>query len=184
MRIAFFGRSGAGKTTAAALLAGWCDAVGISSQRVTLADPLYRLQREVYGVAGHPVSADAQDQLLLEDLARHLRRINPGALVEDFLHRLGEARAQVIVNTDLRDPHVDAPALRAEGFRLVRIHCEDRLRLARQAARGDLTTHPDEPSASGIDEIRPDATVDNSGTRDQLRQQVEHLMAPLRAGGS
>ncbi len=103
-----FGYSGSGKSTFTALVRDACQRAGLSSACVKLADPLYRLQRQVYAAAGITLRGGEQDQLLMENLAAHLRRLNPRSFADDFLHRLGQTEADVVLNDDLRDPHIDA----------------------------------------------------------------------------
>ncbi|MEU0603871.1 hypothetical protein ABZ484_37465 [Streptomyces sp. NPDC006393] len=174
LRIALVGLSGSGKSTGAAHIRTWARHTGRSHARIPLAKPLYDLQEQVYRTAGTALPAGAQDQQLLEGLAGALRRINPEALVADFLARLATARADVIVNDDLRDPHVDAPALRRHGFRVLRITCAEELRLKRLAERGDLTRA--DASTRHIDLIEPDAVVDNSASPEAYRDAVHDLL--------
>jgi hypothetical protein len=52
------------------------------------------------------------------------------------------AEADVILNDDLRDVHVDYPALQALGFSFVRVRCDEPVRLRRLAGRSDLSSRP------------------------------------------
>jgi ribose 1,5-bisphosphokinase PhnN len=178
LRVAVIGLSGSGKSTCAGLIREWAAERGLGVARVPLARPLYELQAEVYAAAGVALRAGDQDQVLLEALAAHLRRINPASLVDAFLDRAAEAvesGADVLINDDLRDPHVDAPALRAEGFRVARITCAEPMRLKRLAERGDLTRA--DGSTSGLDLIEPDAVLDNSAEDlPAYRTKVRELM--------
>ncbi len=178
LRIAVIGLSGAGKSTCASLIRQWAAEHRLRVARVPLARPLYELQAQVYAKAGVPLRDGDQDQVLLEALATHLRRINPRALVDDFLVRAATAArggAGVLVNDDLRDPHIDAPVLRAEGFRVLRVTCDEAVRRIRLSARGDLSRA--DGSTSDLDLIEADAVLDNS--RDELsayRTAVRDLM--------
>jgi dephospho-CoA kinase len=177
LRIALTALSGSGKSTCAAELTRYAAERGLKVARVPLARPLYRLQDLVYDSAGVRLAAGAQDQELMEELARHLRRLNPGALAYDCLSRAEKAAADgadIIVNEDLRDPHVDAPALRSAGFRVLRITCAESARLGRLERRGDLTLA--DRSTSEIDLITPDAVLDNSVDLDSYRAAVRRLL--------
>lgn len=178
LRVAVIGLSGSGKSTCAGLIREWAAERGLTMARLPLARPLYELQTEVYAAAGVALRAGDQDQVLLEALATHLRRINPASLLDAFFARAAEAievGADLLINDDLRDPHVDAPALRAEGFRVVRISCAEPMRLKRLAERGDLT-HAD-GSTAGLDLIEPDAVLDNSAhDLSAYRTKVRDLM--------
>lgn len=178
LRVAVLGLSGAGKSTCAGLITGFAARRGLSVARIPLARPLYELQERVYVTAGVQLRPGAQDQLLLEDLAGHLRRINPEALVADFLARMNQAvddGVRVLINDDLREPHVDAPAVRAAGFRILRITCDEAVRQVRLKKRGDLTRT--DRSTREIDLIGPDAVIDNSAGLDDYRTAVHDLLA-------
>ncbi|MET9546455.1 hypothetical protein ABZY36_14250 [Streptomyces sp. NPDC006627] len=163
LRVAVIGLSGSGKSTCAGIVREWAAERGLTVTRVPLARPLYAMQKRFYEAAGVPLREGAQDQVLLEAIATQLRRINPRSLVDDFLARADAAArdgADVLINDDLRDPHTDAPALRAEGFRVVRVSCDEAVRQVRLKRRGDLSRA--DGSTSAIDRIEPDAVLDNS----------------------
>lgn len=178
LRIAVVGHSGSGKSTCAATLREYADAHGLGFARIPLARPLYELQDRVYAAAGTPLRAGAQDQVLMEDLAGHLRRLNPRALADDFAARLADCPAGLVVNDDLRDPFVDAPALRALDFRILRITCEEGLRLTRLTERADLTRA--DGSTRGLDLIEPDAVIDNSGDLAAYRTAIHATVLSLQ----
>ncbi|WP_055480125.1 ATP-binding protein [Sphaerimonospora mesophila] len=163
LQIAVIGLSGSGKSTCARIICEWAAERGLTVARIPLARPLYELQRRVYAAAGVPLREGDQDQVLLEELATQLRRINPRSLVDDFLARAAGAvrdGADVLINDDLRDPHTDAPLLRAQGFRVVRVTCAEQARQKRLAQRGDISRA--DGSTSALDLIEPDAVLDNS----------------------
>lgn len=178
-RICLIGHTGAGKSTTAGLLADALAARGRRVEVVKLAEPLYRLQGEVYRVAGRPIEHYAQDQLLLEALATHLRRISASALVDDFVRRLDAVRADVVLNDDLRDPWTDWPALRQLGFRVVRVVASRETRAARLAGRGDVASLLDSASTAELDRIEPDELLENEGSLAELRAAVERLAERL-----
>jgi molybdopterin-guanine dinucleotide biosynthesis protein len=174
LRLSVIGHAGSGKSTFASFVEEAVDRRGLTRARVKLAKPLYDLQAAVYQTAGVSLSANAQDQVLMESLATALRRIRPESLVDDFLRRLASCAADVVINDDLRDPHIDAVVLRRAGFRIVRVTADDRVRVARLAARGDLSRS--DRSTSELDLIKPDAIVDNSGELDEYRRRVDDLV--------
>lgn len=174
LRISVVGLAGAGKSTCAALIEEFARAKGLTHARVKLAKPLYDLQEQVYRAAGGRLPDGAQDQVLMEALADAMRRIRPRALADDFVARLSSADADVVVNDDLRDPHVDAPALRGHGFRVVRITCDEQVRQVRLAGRGDPSRA--DRSTREIDLIEPDAVIDNSAGPDEYRCAVDELL--------
>jgi dephospho-CoA kinase len=174
VRIALVGLSGAGKSTCASLIEAYADAAGLRHQRIKLARPLYDLQEQVYRRAGVALADGAQDQQLMEYLAGTLRRIRPDALAADFLARVAESDADLIVNDDLRDPYVDAPALRDSAFRVLRITCPEPVRRQRLAGRGDLTRADD--STAAIDHIAVDAEIVNDADLAAYRTAVHKIM--------
>lgn len=162
--LCFYGPTGSGKSTAAGLACQYCAGRGLSAVRLKLAEPLYELQDAFYRTAGRPVERYAQDQVLLETIAAHLRRIRPDSLAAHFLGRLDRLQgADVVVNDDLRDVEVDYPALRGRGFRFVRVRCSEDVRLRRLGRRADLTASPNSKSESALDRIAADFTIDNDG---------------------
>ncbi|MEY9994446.1 hypothetical protein ABIE67_006478 [Streptomyces sp. V4I8] len=178
LRIAVIGHSGSGKSTCAAVLREYAADQGLGFARIALARPLYELQDRVYATAGAPLRAGAQDQVLMEDLAGHLRRLNPRALADDFAARLAVCPADLVVNDDLRDPVVDAPALRALGFRILRITSAEQLRLGRLAARADLTRA--DGSTRDLDLIEPDVVIDNSEDLAAYRSAIHATVRSLQ----
>lgn len=174
LRLSVIGLAGSGKSTCASIIEELAEQRGRTHTRIKLAAPLYDLQTRVYQTAGAPLRADAQDQVLMEALASALRRIRPESLVDDFLTRLARTRADVVINDDLRDPHVDAVALRGEGFRIVRVTAQPLVREARLAVRGDLTRS--DRSTEELDLIEPDAVIDNSGDLAAYRDAVRELI--------
>ncbi|MBF8193246.1 hypothetical protein ITP53_47780 [Nonomuraea sp. K274] len=178
MRISIIGLAGCGKSTSAGLIEEFAKELGLTYATVKLAKPLYDLQAQVYQAARVKVPVGAQDQILMESLADSMRRIRPESLADDFLIRLASTDADIVVNDDLRDPFIDALALRAHGFRVLRVTAAPEVREKRLAGRGD-TSRADR-STSDLDLIEPDVVLDNSGPlaehRDALRQIVRRWM--------
>lgn len=165
LRLCLVGPSGSGKSTAAKIMVERFAEHGMSAGIYKLALPLYELQSIVYRKAGHEIDFFRQDQVLLEELARALRRIDPQSLVRGFLARVAQASEDVILNDDLRDADVDAPVLKAEGFRIVKIATPESVRLARLAGRTDLTSTTTTPLDDQIRRIEADWTITNDTPR-------------------
>ncbi|MGL4175035.1 MAG: hypothetical protein ACRCSN_03080 [Dermatophilaceae bacterium] len=168
------GLAGSGKSTCASLIAEFAREQGLSHAVVKLAAPLYDLQDQVYRRSGAELSAGAQDQVLMEALADAMRRIRPTSIADDFLARLDKTSAQVVVNDDLRDPEYDAPRLTGRGFRVLRITCAEEVRRTRLAKRADPSLA--DRSTRHIDQIRPDAVIENAGRLEELRARVYDVM--------
>jgi hypothetical protein len=174
LRLSVIGLAGSGKSTFASIVADLAAERGLTFARVTLAKPLYDLQAQVYETAGAPLPPGAQDQLLMEALATTMRRLRAESLVDDFLGRLAVTSADVIVNDDLRDPHLDAVVLREHGFRIVRIMAAPAVRATRLARRGDLSRS--DRATAELDLIPPAAVLDNSGDLTSYRAAVRRLV--------
>ncbi|HEY0167329.1 MAG TPA: hypothetical protein VGB75_09820 [Jatrophihabitans sp.] len=168
-RICLVGETGSGKSTTAAVLTESLAAAGRPSRVIALAALLHDLQNRLYSEIAEPKPADQQDQQLMLDLAKHIRRIRPTALVERFEQSLATTPAgAVVINADLRDHTVDAPRLRELGFYFVRVRCERAVRHQRLRAREDVSIVDDE-RVFKLDEIACDVEFDNS------RSGVEHV---------
>jgi dephospho-CoA kinase len=177
LRLVIFGRTGTGKSTIAGMIAELGARRGLETAVVKLAEPLYEIQAHFYAAAGRPVDRYAQDQSLLELIATQLRRISPTSLADNFLARLAKVSADVVINDDLRDPDVDYHALKAHGFRFIRVTCPEPVRLARLGRREDLTVSAHSSSEADLDRIVPDLTIDNP-SRDlaELRSRVQEAL--------
>ncbi|MBV6701382.1 ATP-binding protein [Kitasatospora aureofaciens] len=178
MRIATYGRPGAGKSTFTGMLADQFVGRGVPVVRIKLGAPLYDLQSIVYQVAGRPlVTPDRQDGLLLNDLGSHLRRINPAALTDTFTRRVEEAVAEnpdtVVLCDDARA--ADIEALDALDFKFVQVWAPDDIRRLRKAGRADLSpgdeNHPTEAEIT----ITPSFRVENAGSMQALLVRAEEL---------
>jgi dephospho-CoA kinase len=170
-RICLVGETGSGKSTTAAVLAEALAAAGHRSQLIALAALLHELQNRLYQEIGEPKPSDQQDQQLMLDLASHIRRIRPTALVERFERSLATVPAgTVVINADLRDHLLDAPRLRELGFYFVRVRCDRSVRHRRLHARNDLSIVDDE-QVFQLDEIECDVEFDNN------RNGIEHVRA-------
>lgn len=174
MRISIIGLAGCGKSTSANLVEEFARELGLTCATLKLAKPLYDLQEQVYRAAGVPLQTGVQDQLLMESLADAMRRIRPESLVDDFLARLAATDTDIVVNDDLRDPFIDATALGANGFRILRVTASPEVREKRLAGRGDPSRA--DRSTGNIDLIAPDAVLDNSGHLAEHRDAVRRVM--------
>lgn len=162
VRICLVGETGSGKSTTAATLRALLTAAGRPSALIPLAGLLQQLQDLVYAEIAASKAADQQDQQLMVDLARNIRRIRPTALVERFERSLLALPADTVaINADLRDHAVDAVRLRELGFHFIRIRCDRTVRLARLRLRDDLSVVDDE-QVFQLDRIDCDAEFDNS----------------------
>jgi predicted nucleic acid-binding protein len=161
LRLCFIGLSGAGKSTSAKIVREWARSAQLDVAAIKLAKPLYDIQAIVYRYAGRPPPGSRQDQLLMVDIARHLRRINNRALVDVFTAEVLRSNAHVVVNDDLKDFETDYPVLRSLGFIFIRLWSEEGERLRRLSRRDDLAL-ADERSLWQFDAMAADYTLENS----------------------
>lgn len=181
-RISLVGFSGTGKSSLARALTDLLAEAGVPAAVVKLAAPLYRLQQSYYDIAGVGVEEGAQDQLLLSRIATDLRRISRTALLDDFLATVSRTPPEsAIVNDDLRDSEVDAPGLRAAGFTLVRLDCDEEVRRQRLAGRTKDLSRIDERQVFGpaFDAMSFDHRVDTTSATpaDCARQVLDFVSA-------
>lgn len=174
LRVSVIGLTGSGKSTCASFIEEFARDNGLSHARVKLARPLYELQEHVYRKAGIPLAENAQDQVLMEAIADMLRREHPHFLAESFVRGLPGPEVDLVVNDDLRDPGVDAAALRRQGFRIIRVTCGEEERRRRLAGRGDRSLS--DRSTSRIDEIEPDHLIDNGADLGKYRAAVHEVL--------
>jgi len=167
IKLVLFGHTGSGKSTSASIVRRFFENRGKHVVVLKLAQPLYELQHQFYRITDRSIELYQQDQILLEMIANQLRRISPSCLIDNFQKRLLEVEADVILNDDLRDPYVDFPALKKQGFRFIRITCSEEVRLQRLRLRDDLSTNVHSTSSSQIDLIEADVMIDNSGNQNE-----------------
>jgi hypothetical protein len=173
-RLSVIGLTGSGKSTFASIVEDLADERGLSHCRVKIAKPLYDLQKCVYETASASLRPGDQDQILMEALADSLRRIRPRSLIDRFLAELAATDADVVINDDLRDPHLDAVVLREHGFRIVHLRAAPEVRAARLAVRGDLTRS--ERSTEELSLITAHAVIDNDGDLASYTDAVRRLV--------
>jgi cytidylate kinase len=168
--------SGSGKSTVAQMIEARAATYGLQCAVVKLAAPLYELQTQIYRLARVPISKGAQNHSILENCADQLRALNPNCIVTDFLERVENSTAQVIVNDDLRDPVTDWPRLREVGFKAIRIVAARQTRAVRMRARNDLLTLVDSKLDGPLATIQVDEELVNDGADlDELRARVDDL---------
>ena len=178
VRLCLFGPSGSGKSSSARIISEMVAAHGRSFARIGIGEPLYQMQESFYQVAGLGAPTK-QDQVLLTDIATHLRRLNPECLIQAFELRLSRwENADVVVNDDLRDSEIDYPRLRELSFRFVHIKAHPEVRCCRLLQRGDLSRGDE--SKFSYSKISPDYVVENDGTSlQQLRDALHGTLGEL-----
>ena len=133
-----------------------------------------------YKVAGKDIDFYDQNQSLLEDIADNLRKINSNSLVDYFDRRLKQTKSQVVINDDVRDTKNDFPYLKKAGFKLIRIECDEQLRIRRLQERNDLNMVVNSKTTQDIDSVEPDHVINTSTTTlEELKQNVYNYLESI-----
>lgn len=163
--LAFIGKAGAGKSTAAqALLQSHRGAEGY--HLLSFAAPLKKIAQQIWGPA-----ADT-DRGKLQALGTAVRDIDEEAWV-NLWRRSAKQLGGPLVTDDLRFPN-ELWAASAEGFTVVRILAARDQRIARLTALGKLQSEAqlEHPSETALDHMVADYTIDGSGSPVDLAEQV------------
>jgi len=166
IKLAVYGLSGCGKSTVARIIADYFTARDKKIEFIKLAYPLYQIQQMFYEAAGIKIDFYNQDQVLLESIARNLRKISDLSLVNNFMERLKKSGADVVINDDIRDYKTDYPALKEDGFIFINVYCDEELRIRRLQARNDISITIVSETTRDIDKFTADCRVD-TGVDDQ-----------------
>jgi hypothetical protein len=164
--VAFVGRAGAGKTTAAELLVK-----RFGYERLSFAAPLKT------GVGS------TTDRGLLQDVGVGVRALCPdfwvNLLVAEHSRsvRESECNAPNFTVDDCRFPN-EAQRLKIEGFLIVRVEARRSERLLRLKANGKLQDESqlEHESETALDDFVADQTIYNSGGPDWLLEQLTEVL--------
>ena len=164
IKLAFYGLSGSGKSSAAKITKEYFNERSMSVEIIKLAYPIYKLQEQFYLTANLTIDPDDQDQILMENIAANLRRINSNSLVDSFDQRLKNSLTDVIVNDDVRDYEVDYKYLKNNQFTFIRIVCDENIRIQRLNTRSDISFVKESSTTKDIDKFEPDIIIDTTNT--------------------
>ena len=177
LKLAIYGLSGSGKSTVAKIIKNYYQQRNKKVEFIKLAYPLYKIQQIFYETAGKKIDFYDQDQVLLEAIARHLRKISKTALADDFIARLKLCTADVVINDDIRDYENDYPVLKREKFIFYRVFCDEPLRLERLKARNDITVQVNSETTRDIDKFEPDWEIDSSaGDLESTKTKIHRIL--------
>lgn len=161
--IAFIGKAGAGKSTAAhALMRN----EGSGYHLLSFAAPLKEIAATIWGDAAY------NDRGKLQQLGTAVRNIDEDAWC-NLWRKLAESLGGPLVTDDMRFPN-ELCAASAHGFVIVRILASREQRIARLTAMGKLQSEDqlEHPSETALDHIAADYTLDGSGSAVDLAEQV------------
>lgn len=175
--IAFTGKAGSGKTTAALALA---DAKGY--RIVSFAEPIKRVAGILWGPRGRT------DRDTLQWIGESVRSRDPGAFVrileerlDDIHNNSSDANPRVVVDDLRMVPEYDM--LREQGFIIVRIEAERHIRIDRLVATGKMGRQEelDDETETALDGYLFDYEVHNNSDPEDLSDQISMI---LRREGS
>jgi Dephospho-CoA kinase len=176
-KIVIYGLSGSGKSSIAKLIQDYYKEKDMETTILKLAYPLYEIQNKFYTVAGKKINFFDQDQLLLESIATHLRKISATSLIDNFIERLRTCTSPVVLNDDIRDYDTDYPVLKKEGFIFIRIICDENVRVERLSARKDLSVNIKSDTTNNLDKFEAEWTIDTSFCNfDVLKSRVHEIL--------
>lgn len=185
-KIALTGHARSGKDTVGQYLV---DQYGF--KRFAFADEMKRLLHELYrDVPQHPKPRRAY-QVFGEGLrnldipgAKHVWINATMRQIDTYIwwHAEVDERGANVVITDLRTP-LEYERLRADGFTIIRVKAQSALRITRAQQAGDDfsledLTHDTEAHTDGF---AVDAEIINDGSVDDLKRQIDTIMAEINA---
>lgn len=179
IKIALVASSGSGKSTAAKLIKQAFEQRGLSVLSEKLAQPLYDLQTAYFETASIALSSGAQHQKLLENIATNFRMLSKESLVQHLFSRLVGSNADVIITDDLRDKETDWPALVNSGYHVIRVACDEPIRIKRLQGRQDIQSQVESPLDNDINSIETHYVLDNNTTLHALEREVQSLVNTL-----
>ncbi|MBT2654206.1 AAA family ATPase [Bacillus sp. ISL-18] len=111
---------------------------------------------------------------LLQDIGQKMREVDPDVWVNYTFNKIEEVRANRVVVSDLRQPN-EFNELKQQGFFIVRVSAEDRIRLNRILAENDNFDIQDlyHETERYIDGFKVDFEIQNNGTIEELLQQSQ-----------
>lgn len=162
--IAFIGRAGAGKSTAASLLAQhW------GYTRLSFAAPLKRIAKELWGEIG-------RDRVRLQRLGVAVREIDPHTWIDLMLAEFETVSGPCVVD-DCRFPN-EMFALTGRGFVFVRIEADAELRRSRLLANGKWGGEESlrHESETALDDFEADYTIQNNIGQTALVDELARIL--------
>jgi cytidine deaminase len=168
-QIALLGGPGAGKDTFVRLFRKLHP--NISCQVIRLAEPLYKIQKEVYKVCFREIKEGQQDGVLLNFLGKHMREIHPQVLIDHFANTVRESKADLILCSDARP--LDIPFIKKMGFTVIHIATDPSLALERRRKRGDLSLgNSHHETELGISADLYDIQIPNQGSLEDFEKAI------------
>ena len=166
------GKMSAGKTTLAEMLAEIARSNGKSVQMVKFADPLYRLQSEIYSMAGLPVVKNRGLMQALGDAVR--QNIGQDYFENAVEEAIRNSKEDIVIVDDMRFAG-EVTLAKKIGATTVKVEATFQERRRRGEALGTWseTSHASENGLAG-ESFRH--VIYNNGSLDELREQAKMLI--------
>lgn len=162
--IAFIGRMGSGKTTAAEVLVG-----EYGYWRKGFAHVLRDVAHHIWG------DESFHNRGLLQQLGVAVREIDENAWVNALMHKLDQISGPVVID-DCRFPN-EYWALKERGFVFVRVEADELFRVSRLLAIDKLQDHAqlEHVSETSLDDVKPEYTVVNEADLDVFHERLHDV---------
>lgn len=179
VKLSVFGEAGCGKDVMAEHL--------IEKEyfrRYAFADDVRNVSKKYFPDAYGDVTN--KNRKLLQDVGTKFREIDPHVWIKSMLRNMKEDERispydSDVVVTDLRMPN-EYEALKERGFIFIRVVVDKEVRLQRLRDRGDVFNEEDltHHTESFYDEFKPDYTISNNGSLEELYSAIDELLVHIR----
>lgn len=154
--------------------------------RIAFGDELKRYAHEVFPW----IPQNSKPRALYQQFGQLMREIDPDVWIKhaeravngviDFRVNTGAERIGIVI-TDVRQQN-EVDWARANGFTLIRVTAPDEVRIARAIEAGDDFSVHDlcHETELSIDKFDVDYTVNNDGTVEELKAQIDSILSQIR----
>ncbi|MGD6876958.1 AAA family ATPase [Bacillus infantis] len=166
MKIALLGKMRSGKDTVAEY--------GINTYglyKFAFGDELKRYYHELFGYSeGKPREG-------YQWFGQITRQREPDIWVRKCFESIENSGLKDIIITDLRQPN-EFERCKKEGFIMVKVHCDDQLRIQRILEKNDKFDKKDlhHETEMHIDTFEPDYIIENNGSLEHLYRQLDEIV--------
>ena len=170
IKIGLVGKAGTGKDTVAAYLMAV-----YGFKKFAFADRLKELDFELFG------PTEGKDRKRLQQFGQFCRSIDPDVWVKQLDKRIRGYGGNVVI-TDIRQRN-ELDYCKENGFVIVKLFCDDEIRLQRMKERGDIFKSEDlnHETETQLDSFDYDYWIDNNGNFNALTTQVDYILRDLKA---
>lgn len=170
IKIGLVGKAGTGKDTVAAYLMAV-----YGFKKFAFADKLKEIDAELFG------PTEGKDRKRLQEFGQFCRKINPNVWIEQLDKKLRGYNGNAVI-TDIRQWN-ELRYCQDNGFVIVKIVADTKVRLKRMQERGDQFTLIDlmHETEMQMDEFPYDYWIDNNGTFNDLANQTDYIIRDIQA---